>query len=124
MPPPAWTIELLPHSAQDFMNHMAMYVGQSEVATAEAKRQLFVIETQQMQDRCMQIVHGADIFHGVDSQFVRRPINGTAFHATTAPATPRIPRDGGRDRRDLQNGAFGRILRPRQSAFPRTNHAA
>ena len=44
-------------SRHDLVDHVAVDVGQAEVAAAGAKRQPLVIEAEEVQDRRVQIVH-------------------------------------------------------------------
>jgi len=42
--------------ASRFFTTLAMHVGQAEIAALEAIRQLGVVQPQQVQDRCLQVV--------------------------------------------------------------------
>ena len=44
------------HSCNDFMSHVAVNVGQTEIATAITIRQQFVVESQQMKHCRVQVV--------------------------------------------------------------------
>jgi len=61
-----------------------MHVGQAEVAAASAECQPLVIETQEVQDRGVQVVHRADVLDRIDSQFVGRADQGAAFRAAAS----------------------------------------
>src|SRR6187549_2266599 len=68
---------------QNPANDVPVDVGQTEVAAGVAVGQLFVIETQQMQDGCVQIVNVDRGFDGVPAIFVRCSIGHSAFVSST-----------------------------------------
>ena len=47
------------HLTQDTLNDLAGHIGQTEITTLETESQLPMIQTQLMQDRCLQIMHVA-----------------------------------------------------------------
>ena len=42
-----------------------------------------MVQTEQMQDRRMQVMHRADVFDGMHSQVIGRSVNRTPFDATS-----------------------------------------
>lgn len=63
-----------------------MHIGQTEIAAGVAVDQLFVIETQQMQDRRVQVVNVNSTFNSVPAQLIGRPMNVARFDAATRQA--------------------------------------
>ncbi len=61
-----------------------MNVGQAEVSTLEAKRQAGVVESQQMQQRGMQVVDVDRVADDVESEFVCFAMNIPAFDTTAS----------------------------------------
>lgn len=55
------------------MNNAAINISRAEVASGIPKRQLFVVEAQQMQDRCVKVVHMNFAFHRQPANLVRAP---------------------------------------------------
>ena len=70
-------------SADDFLQDAAVHVGESHVASAEAKSELFVVDAEQVQDGGMHIVNIDGVFHGAHPHFV----GGTERRATTDTGT-------------------------------------
>ena len=60
-----------------------MYVGQTIVAPGMAEGQLFVIQSELMQDRGVEIVDVYAVFGYSDAMFVGRAVDDAAFHPTT-----------------------------------------
>ena len=56
-----------------------MDVGQAAFDSVVEVGQAFVIESQHMQDRGVQVVEGADVFHGVHAEFIARTVNHAEF---------------------------------------------
>lgn len=69
-----------------FVQDIAVHIGQPEIAAAKTVGQFLVIETQQMQDRGMQIM---DLDALLD-RFVTKIVGGAPGHAATntAPGQP------------------------------------
>jgi len=65
----------LPGSRDDVVSHFAVDVGQAEVASAVAVYESFVIQTEQVKHRCMQIVQMHLVFDRLVAQFVGCPIS-------------------------------------------------
>jgi hypothetical protein len=70
----------------EFFHDFAVDICQTEIAGRIAICELRVIESEQMQHRGMQVVHGHTIFDRFESEFIRR-----AMHIATADATTRHP---------------------------------
>ena len=62
---------------------LATHVGQPKIPAAEAEREPFVVEAEEMQDGGVEVVHGADVFDGMHAQFVGRAVDGPTFHSPT-----------------------------------------
>ena len=63
--------KLFPHSSgKNFLHDFTMHVRQPEIAALEAIRQLGVIETEQMQDRRVQVVDVDFVLDDVESKLV------------------------------------------------------
>ena len=63
------------------MGDVAVDVGQSEVTTSVFVGQRLVVESQQVEDRCVQIVKVHAVFHRGNTVFVGRAIGHAALHA-------------------------------------------
>ena len=61
-----------------------MDIGQTEVATGVAKREPFVIQAHQMQQRRVQIMHVHLVLRGVVTVVVSRSIGEAAFHTAAS----------------------------------------
>ena len=57
-------------SRQQLLHHVAVHVGQPEVAALEAEGQLRVIEAQQVQDRRLQVVDVDAVLDGDEAELV------------------------------------------------------
>lgn len=55
------------------MNDVSVDVGQTHVTTTMAVDELFMIQTQLVQDRGVQIVHGHDVFDGMHAELIVTP---------------------------------------------------
>lgn len=73
-----------PALRQDWLDHLAMNVGQPEVTSCIAESEFVVLKTQQMQQRRMQVVHMHTIHFRAKSKLVRRAVNRTALDASTS----------------------------------------
>ena len=60
---------------------MAVDIGEPEIATSGAIRELFVIEAEQVQDRRLHIVNVDGIFDDVKTEFIRRTVADARLHA-------------------------------------------
>ena len=54
-------------------------IRQSEIASSVAERELFVIEAEEMEDGCVQIVDVNFVGDGLETKFVGRTMNHAAF---------------------------------------------
>ena len=57
------------------MHNVTVNISQAEIATTESECELFVVETQQVQHRCVQVVDRADVLDRVHSQFISGSVN-------------------------------------------------
>src|SRR6266536_3500138 len=71
-------------SSGDYLPHYApMHVGKPEVAAGIAVSEALVIDTQQVEDRRMQVMHMDGVFLHVHAQIIRGAVNHSAFHTAT-----------------------------------------
>ena len=61
---------------------MAVNICQPVVASGIAVGEPFVIETEQMQDGCLQIMHVDFVFDRLEAKFIGRSVNKASFHAS------------------------------------------
>ena len=82
-PPPKRThTEAAAKSRHDLFDDVAMHVGQPHVAAAEAEGGLRVIQAEQVQHGCVQVMDFLDFLDGVIAEFIRR----TERHAVSGNA--------------------------------------
>ena len=74
----------LTQSRQQFAPHLACDVREPEVAPFKPMRQLLVIETEQPQDRRLQVVHMDRRLCDAVAEFVRRPHHGSLLDAAAS----------------------------------------
>src|SRR5439155_27284347 len=67
-------------SGQDVFYDLAVNVGEAEVTALVAEDQFFVIETQKMQDRGLEIVDGNFIPNDGKAQFICFAISNSVLH--------------------------------------------
>ena len=60
----------------DFLNHFAEHIRQTEIATGIAVRHAFVIVAHQMQDGGMEVMNRHRIFHRAKSEIICRAVDG------------------------------------------------
>lgn len=58
-----------------------MNICQTEVATRIAVGQTFMVKSEQMQNRCVQIMHVNPIFDGMHSEFIGRAVHGPSAYS-------------------------------------------
>ena len=63
-----------------------MHVGQTKIAAGVTVGQLLVVETQQMQDRRVQVVNVDSAFDGVPTKLISRPMNVARFDTAAGEA--------------------------------------
>ena len=61
-----------------------MDIGQTEVAAGKAVRQAFVVESQQVQNRGVHVVHVANIFNRLHAEVICRAVNRSTFDSATS----------------------------------------
>ena len=64
----------------DPVGNIAADVRQSEITTGVTIGQFFVVQTHQMQDRCMKIMHVNSVFNNINTMIVGRAIDDTRLH--------------------------------------------
>src|SRR6266496_2587659 len=68
-------------SRDHFLDHLAVNVGQTEIAAVVAVGELFVIETEQVENGGVEIVNVDFVFHGAIAEFIGDAISLAAPHA-------------------------------------------
>src|SRR5262245_46931229 len=63
-----------------FPDDVTVDVGETEVAAGVTEGEFFVIETEQRQNRRVQVVHVDIVLDGLETEFVRGAIHATAAH--------------------------------------------
>ena len=87
---------------------MTVHIGQSSIKAVVSKRQLRVIQSEQMQDGRIKVMDRQDILHSLESKFVRHAMTDAAFNASS-----------GEDRCEAV-----RIMISSERAFLKHRHAA
>lgn len=64
------------------MDHLTVNVSQAKIATGKAKRESLVVESQQMQDRGMQVVQMNFVLHRVIAVFVGGAVAKPSLYAS------------------------------------------
>ena len=65
------------------MDDMSSNICQAKVAAPISKRQLLVVDSEQMQDGRVEVIYMKDVFDRVVTQLVRGAMADTALHTTT-----------------------------------------
>ena len=73
-------------SRENFFDNYSMHIGQAHLATAEREGEPGVVETQQVQRRGVQVMHGYFVLDRVVALLIGRAVDRTAFD--TAPGKP------------------------------------
>ena len=60
---------------QDPLNHIPMHIRQAIVTDLRTERQTQVIKSQQVQQRCVQVMYMHRVVSNVEAQFIRLPMN-------------------------------------------------
>ena len=68
-------------SRQNCVHYATMHIGQTKIASGMAKRQLLVIQPQEVQQRRVEIMHVDAIGGDGDTVVVRNAVNDAAFDA-------------------------------------------
>ena len=66
---------------QDFLHDTAVHVGQTEIATGVAIRQLRMVEAEQMKHCGVQVVYVHTIFDRLKAEFIGRAVDMAPFYA-------------------------------------------
>ena len=70
-------------SGQQLVQHLAVHIREAEVATLEFEGEFFVLQTEEMQNRGVEIMHVGRIFGDAEAEFVGLAEGLTSFHAAT-----------------------------------------
>ena len=76
-----------PASGNQFFDHVAVHVGQAEVAAGVAVGELLVVEAEQVQDRGVQVVDVDAVFDGLEAELVGGAVDVAAVARRRRPAT-------------------------------------
>ena len=76
-----WLHQPSRHSGQNFMDHVSVHIRKAEVAARVAVRQLLVVETQQVQERGVQVVDVDIVLHGLEAELVGGAVDLSALDA-------------------------------------------
>src|SRR5262249_21145458 len=68
-------------SSQDLLDHAPRDIGQAEIATVVAVRQLLMIQADQMQDGRVQVVDADAVLDGLEADLVSRAVMDAALHS-------------------------------------------
>src|SRR5262249_2663090 len=66
---------------EQLLNHVSINVGEAEVAAAVVKRELLMIQTKQVENRCVPIVDVHRLFDRLVAEFVGRAVGQAALDA-------------------------------------------
>ena len=69
-------------SGDDIVDHLAVYVGQAVVASTVAVGQLLMVESHEMEDRCMEVMDMDPVLYCGQAEIVSRPVAEAGFHST------------------------------------------
>lgn len=70
-------------SNENFLNDMAMHIGQSAGESVMCERQLCMIQSKEMQNGGIEIVNRQDVLYRFEAQVIRDSVTDTAFDAST-----------------------------------------
>ena len=79
----SWAIHAAGELGDDFPNHPALNIGQTEIPSIMAVGQLLVIHAQQVKNGRVQIVNIDPIFGRLVSKFISCPMTDSSLGATT-----------------------------------------
>ena len=68
-----------PTLREDFFHHISVDVRQPEIPPLEFVRQLFVIDPQLIEHRCVQVMYVNDVFHRVIPQIIAFAVRDAAL---------------------------------------------
>ena len=73
--PKVWTgVSTEKASCEDVLHHVSVHVGQSEVAPLELVGEPLVVDTEQVHDGGLEVMHVDLVLHDVEAEFVRRAV--------------------------------------------------
>src|SRR3954447_1278993 len=73
-----------PPLSQNILHDFAAYIRQPEIATGIAIRQLLMIEAEQREHGCVQVVDVNRVFSRAEAKFIGRAMDMPAFYAATS----------------------------------------
>src|SRR5258707_14935680 len=62
---------------------MTMHIGEAKITSAKPVSEPFVVDSEQVEHRRVEIVHSTNILCGIVAKFVCRAVNGAPFNAAT-----------------------------------------
>lgn len=78
-------------SGQNLFNDLAVNVGQAEITSLETVGQTLVVDSQAMQDRCVQVMNVHGLVRDIIAEIVRLSMNHTRLDATAREPHSEIP---------------------------------
>ena len=70
-------------SGEDRLDDISRHVREPEITACMAKSEALVVQSYEVQDGCMEVMHVADVIHGVKAKLVCRAMDHTASDAAT-----------------------------------------
>jgi hypothetical protein len=70
--------------SQDVLDDAAMNIGQTKIPTGIPKRQFFMVDAHQVQERRMEVMHVDFVFRRGEPEFVGRSIGHPTAYATSS----------------------------------------
>ncbi len=68
---------------QNRLHHIAMHISEAEVTAGMTIGQAFVIDTEEVKDSGLEIMHRDNVFGDVIPQFITRTMNHAALNSCT-----------------------------------------
>ena len=66
---------------QDLLHHIAVHVGEAEVAAGVAVGEAFVVEAEEVEHRRVEVVDVHDVFDGAEAEFIGGTVDVAAARA-------------------------------------------
>ena len=67
-------------SGQNGLHHMAVDVGESIVAALEFEGELFMVDTEKVKDRSLEVVDVDFVFHGIEADVITRSVGDAGLN--------------------------------------------
>src|SRR5215218_4470312 len=74
-------------SGEDALHHVSMYIRQTPADAVVVERELLVVQSQQVQRCCVQVVHGYRIFGRLTSKLIRSTVCEARLEPTAGQPT-------------------------------------